>query len=102
MAQDINLDGHEVTVIKALGLTGGEISGQELMKRMPDMNAYDLIDVVKGLIMQGYVESDKSGFYNEEELMDVNFNVNSGYMRDLREAMDPRAGQPKSRRVRRE
>jgi hypothetical protein len=102
MANELNLDGAEITVIKALGLTGGEISGEELMTRVPGMNPYDLIDVLKGLIMVGYVEADKRSFYNAEELKDVHFSVNSGYQRDLREALDPRASQPKSKRVRRE
>jgi len=103
MAQDIHLDGAEITIIKALGVSGTEVKGSELMSLIPDMNAYDIIDVIKGLVMQGYVECDKRSYYNEEELQDVTFNVNSGYQRDLRDALDPRAGQAqKSRRVRRE
>ena len=97
------MDGAEITIIKALGISGGEVKGSELMSILPEMNAYDLIDVLKGLVMQGYVECDKRSYYNEEELQDVVFNVNSGYQRDLKEALDPRAGQvTKSRRVRRE
>jgi len=50
----------------------------------------------------GYVVADKSGFYKREDMEKVYFRVNSGYMKDLREALDPRPEQKKSKRVRRE
>ena len=101
MGHDIQLDGHEITIIKAMGVHGTEVDGELLMERVPEMQAVELIDLLKGLIMQGYVEADKRSFYREEEFRQTHFNVNSGYARDLREALDPRP-QKKSRRVRRE
>ncbi len=99
---EINLDGTEVTIIKALGLGGGEISGEDLMARVPDLAEAELIDCVKGLLAVGYVIADKQAFYDKEQLAATHFYVNSGYTKDLREAMDPRADGPKSKRVRRE
>jgi len=46
--------------------------------------------------------SDKSSFYKQEEVQQAHFRVNSGHMKDLREALDPRPEVKKSKRVRRE
>ncbi len=62
----------------------------------------ELIDTVRGLIQQGYVDADSNSFYNKEEMEDVNFRVNSGYSKDLKDALDPRPDVKKSKRVRRE
>jgi hypothetical protein len=101
MGREINLDGGEITVIKALGTGGGETSGEELLGKTPSMDAQELIEVLKGLMMMGYIDGDKRSFHNAEELKTTHFHVNTGYSRDLREALDPQPEQ-KSRRVRRE
>ena len=99
---EIHLDGSEVTVIKALGLGGGEIDGGTLLERAGDLMEAELIDTLKGLISQGYVEADKTTFYNRRDMKEIMFHVNSGYAKDLREALNPKQDKPKSRRVRRE
>jgi hypothetical protein len=102
MARDINLDGSEVTIIKALGLSGSEVDGDSLMKKIPELMFAELADTLRGLISMGYVSSDKGAFYSEEEFKRVHFQINSGYSKDLREALDPQPQKQKSRRVRRE
>ena len=103
MGRDLNLDGGEVSVIKALGTGGSGISGDELLKRVPELVGPELIDVLQGLMMMGYVIADKQSFYNMEELSGVHFHVNSGYSKELKEALDPNTREkPKSKRVRRE
>lgn len=100
--RELNLDGGEVSVIKAIGLSGSDVSGDELMKRCPELEMAELIDTVKGLIQLGYVEADPGTFYDAEELKRVTFHVNSGYSKDLRESLNPQQAKPKSKRVRRE
>src|SRR5688500_15834342 len=100
MARDIQLDGGEISVIKALGTGGGEVTGESLLTRISSMSTHEMADVLKGLIQMGYVDADKRSFHGEEEFKSTNFHVNSGYARDLREALDPQPEQ-KSRRVRR-
>lgn len=100
--REINLDGTEVSLIKAIGLGGGGVSGATLMERCPDLLEAELIDTLKGLMMQGFVEADRSGFYKKEELEAITFHVNSGYSKEIKEALDPRPQKPKSKRVRRE
>ena len=102
--REINLDGGEISIIKALGLSSAEMVGEDLMAKVSaDLLPAEIIDTVKGLISQGYVDCDKSSFYNLDEFKVVHFQVNSGYAKDLRESLDPRTQrQTKSRRVRRE
>jgi len=100
--REINLDGGEVSIIKALGLGSSEMLGEDLMDKVSsEMLPAELIDVVKGLISVGYVDADKSSFYNMDEFKVIYFRVNSGYAKDLREALAPQQ-KTKSRRVRRE
>ena len=100
--RDINLDGGEVSIIKALGFSG-EMTGEDLAARLGgDLETSELIDTLKGLISVGYIEAEKNAFYSLDDLRTTHFRVNSGYSKELREALNPRPQQPKSRRVRRE
>ncbi len=102
--REINLDGGEISVLKALGVGSGEMNGEDLMTRLGgDLVPAELIDTLKGLMMMGYVEADKNAFYKAEDLKTIHFRVNSGYSKELKEALNPQQGQPKkSKRVRRE
>lgn len=100
--KELNLDGGEISIIKALGLGGTEIRGDDLLDRVQDLDENELIETIKGLIAVGYVNADRGSFYDKEDLKNVLFQVNSGYSKDLREAIDPSPEQRKSRRVRRE
>lgn len=102
MAREITLDGAEITIIKALGLSGGEISGEALLNKIPTQGSADLASVLKDLLMVGYVDADRTSFYSDEEFKKTNFHVNPGYAKELRDAIDPEDTKPKSRRVRRE
>ena len=99
---DISLDGGEITVLKALGLGGSEVVGKSLLTRVAPMDAADVIDTLKGLVMLGYVSADNSSFHALEEMKKMSFHVNSGYTKDLKEALDPQPQKQKSKRVRRE
>jgi len=100
--RELRLDGGEVSVIKALGLSGGDITGEDLIGRCQSLIGAELIETLKGLLDMGYVVSDLNSFYSMDELKKGNFRVNSGYLKDLKEALDPRPEKPKSKRVRRE
>ncbi len=101
-SREINLDGTEISVIKALGFGSSDTLGSELIASCSDLPIAELIDCLQGLMSIGYVTADKSGFYKKEDMERVYFRVNSGYMKDLREALDPRPEAKKSKRVRRE
>lgn len=99
---EINLDGAEISVIKALGLGGGGVDGKTLLDRLPDFLLAELVDTMHGLVGQGYVEADKGSYHRQEEFEKTSFHVNSGYVHDLKEALNPREEPKKSKRVRRE
>lgn len=98
----ITLDGGEISIIKALGIGGGEITGEVLLERLNGFEVAEVIDVLQGLMVMGYVTSERDHFHSSEDLKKLSFRVNSGYAKELKEALDPRPEQPKSRRVRRE
>ena len=102
MGHDIQLDGAETSVLKAIGIGGGEVDGGTLMARCKGLDVNALIDTLKGLIDVGYVDTDANGFYSKEELENAGFRVNSGWSKDLQEAVDPTDEPKKSKRVRRE
>jgi hypothetical protein len=100
--KELNLDGGEISIIKAIGLSGSDMRGDDLLERVRDLDVSELVDTLKGLISVGFVEADKSNFYDEEDMKGVYFRVNSGYAKELRDAMDTNKDRPKSRRMRRE
>jgi|SRR4051812_7944081 hypothetical protein len=101
-SSEINLDGSEISIIKAIGLSGGDVDGVTLMERLPELELAELTDAVQCLIAMGYVECDRNSVHNREEFEKAHFHVNSGYAKDLKDAMDPTPEKPKSKRVRRE
>ena len=100
---EIQLDGAEITVLEAVGVGGGTTDGGTLVERVSNLDAAELMDTLKGLIMLGYLMCDKNSLHEMEDVKNSNFHVNPGYSKALREAMDTKRSQPKrSRRVRRE
>lgn len=99
---NIQLDGAEISILKALGFGSGEIDGATLVERCADLEFAELMDALKGLISMGYVESDGYALHSQEEMEKVHFHVNSGYSKDLKDSLDPKEEPKKSKRVRRE
>lgn len=102
MARDISLSGGDVSIIKALGLSGTTVDGETLVDRLKDMEAAELIDSLLGLMMMDYVLSDIQNFRKIEDVQKANFKVNAGCLKDLKEAITPGRKEPdKGRRQRR-
>jgi len=96
---NINLDGGERSVIRTLGFGGAQMTGKELKSRLGGIDDASLLDILKTLIVLGYISANRE-LRREEEVAGASFFVNPGYARDLKEAMEPKA--PPSRRVRRQ
>jgi len=103
---DINLDGGEKEILKAIGLGGSNVSGKQLIERVNSMEEAEFVSILRGLLMMGYVVADKQSFHNFDDVEHADFHVNSGYARDLKEALDPRLRRERkdmrNRRVRRQ
>ena len=104
---DINLDGGEKEILKAIGISGGSpISGKQLLAGLSGVEDAEFISTLRGLLNAGYVLADKQSFHDLDDVEHAEFRVNAGYARDLKEALDPRLKrarqEQKKRRVRRE
>ena len=102
MSNEFNLDGVEISIIKALGFGSSDMSGESLLQHVSEVGETELINTVQTLLMMGYVISDKAALRTPEEFRAANFHVNSGYQRDLKESLHPTQEKPKARRARRE
>lgn len=102
MGHEIQLDGAEISVIKAIGIGGGEVDGKTLLQRCKGLEMGALIETVKGLIDVGYVDADAAALGDKEDLEKAGFRVNPGWAKDLKDALDPPEEPKKSKRVRRE
>jgi hypothetical protein len=96
MGQDIKLDGGEITVLKAIGLSCTSITGKQLIERSKEMETAEFIDTLNGLIELGYVLSNKMNIHSLEAVEHGIFRVNSGYAHELRNALSPGRGRDQS------
>ena len=96
---NINLDGGEVSIIRALGFSGTQMTGYELKARIERMSDGDLAEALRILVALGYVTSTPE-MDGSEEIDKVLFAVNSGYAKALQEAIEPT--QEPTKRVRRQ
>jgi hypothetical protein len=103
---DINLDGGEKEILKAIGVGSAGISGRQLLDTASGMEEAEFISTLKGLLNTGFVLPDKQSFHDFKDIQNAEFRVNAGYAHDLKEALDPRLKRErkdqKNRRVRRE
>ena len=100
MEREIRLDGGEVSVLKALGLSGAPLPGKMLLDRVGEMERVELMETLTGLMDQGYVMSSKVNVMEIEDVERSTFRVNPSYSRDLRDALRP-GGRKREERSRR-
>jgi hypothetical protein len=98
---NINLDGGETSVIRTLGFGGSPLMGRDLKSRVGGMGDAELFEILQTLIAIGYVCANRD-LSRVEDLDRATFFTNPGYSKELKEALDPRAKEPPTRRVRRQ
>jgi len=101
MHREINLSGGEITLLKALGLSGTPTYGKLLVERIGEMEQAELLDDLMGLISQGYILVDKVNVRTMEDVERSIFRVNASYARDLKDALNPGRRQDREPRRRR-
>ena len=101
--REIKLNGGEITVLKALGLSGTPLFGKLLLERAGDMGNAEFLDTLGGLLALGYVVSNKVNVTKMEDVEHAFFRVNPSYARELRDAMHggKRRDEERTRRRRR-
>lgn len=98
----VHLDGCDISIIKAIGFSSS-ISGEKLVELLRGLGDAELVDALEGLTMMGYVVSEIQSLRTIDDVKKSDFRVNSGYARDIKEAMEPESkGSKKPRRLRRE
>ena len=101
MAREIKLDGGEITLLKALGLTGAQVHGKLLFESAQGMGEAEVLDTIHGLMAMGYVLASRVHVRTREEVEQALFRVNSSYARDLKDALNPRSARDDRRDERR-
>jgi hypothetical protein len=102
MGREINLSGGEMTLLKAMGLSGTPVTGKQLKEHMGEMETAEFLDELNGLLNTGYVLCNKVNLGSMEDAERAYFRVNASYARDLRDAINPgRRRENKTRRRRR-
>ena len=68
MKNEIKLSGGEITMLKALGLSGSPVYGKLLRDRMKELPSAEFLDTLSGLVVTGYVLSSKVNIVKMEEV----------------------------------
>lgn len=103
MGHEIQLNGGEITILKAIGLSGSAMGGKFLLDRIEEVEAGEFIDTLDGLVAMGYLLATKVNIKTLEDVERTSFRVNPSYAHDLKVALDPsrRREAAKQRRRRR-
>lgn len=101
MKKDIKLSGGEISMLKALGLSGAPLHGELFISRLKELEPAEFLDTLSGLVMMGYVLSSKVNIAKIEEVAYSTFRVNPSYGRDLRDALRPSGRRTEERERRR-
>lgn len=103
MRHEIQLSGGEITILKAIGLSGTAMAGKFLLDQIEEVEAGEFIDTLEGLLAMGYLLATKVNIRTLEDVERASFRVNPSYAHDLKDALDPsrRREAAKQRRRRR-
>ena len=102
VGHEIRLSGGEITLLKALGLSGTPMQGRLLLARLGEVEEREFLDTLDGLMKMDYVLGSKVNVTKMEDVERTIFRVNSIHAGDLRDAIRPgKKDDERSRRQRR-
>ena len=90
-----------MSVLKALGLSGGQVTGRTLLERLGGMEGREVAETVEGLMMLDFVLCDMESIRGLDDLKEAKLSVNTAMLRDLREALAPQKKEVRPTRQRR-
>ena len=89
MPREITLDGGEITLLKRIGLSGGQIFGRLLVDDLEQEEIPIFLETLVGLIEQNYVLTNRVNVRLIEDVQKAFFRVNPAFSVDLRDATNP-------------
>lgn len=89
MSRELTLDGGEITVLKKIGLSGGQIYGKLLTDDLEKDEIPIFLDTLAGLMEQNYILSNKVNIRLIEDVERAFFRVNPAFAVELRDAASP-------------
>jgi hypothetical protein len=89
MAREISLSGGDISVLKAIGMSGTAMYGHTLIDRLKDMEEAEMIDALEGLMMFDYIICDLGRLKTIEDVERATFKVNPACAKELRDALSP-------------
>jgi len=89
MSRELTLDGGEITVLKKIGLSGGQVYGRLLTDSLEKDEIPMFLETLIGLMDQNYVLSNKVNIRVIEDVERAFFRVNPTFAVVLRDAVNP-------------
>ena len=89
MPREITLDGGEITLLKRIGLSGGQIFGRLLVDDLEQEEIPIFLETLVGLIEQNYVLTNRVNVRLIEDVQKAFFRVNPAFSVALRDATNP-------------
>ena len=89
MSRELTLDGGEITVLKKIGLSGGQVYGRLLTDSLEKDEIPMFLETLIGLMDQNYVLSNKVNIRVIEDVERAFFRVNPTFAVELRDAVNP-------------
>lgn len=101
MAREITLSGGEITLLKRIGLSGGQMSGRLLVNDVEKEEIGEFLETLVGLIDQDYIVSNKVNIRKIEDVERAFFRANPTHIVELRDAIHPSRRREQERSQRR-
>ena len=89
MPRELNLDGGEITLLKRIGLSGGQIYGRLLIDELEKDEVAPFLETLISLLDQSYVLTNKVNVRQIEQVETAFFRVNPAFAIALRDAVNP-------------
>ncbi len=94
---EIKLNGGEIRMLKAIGMSGTPVFGRLLLGKMEDSETMECVETLRDLMEQGYVISNRSNVQTVKDVECSYFRVSQTHARDLRAASNPALSRDKDR-----
>ena len=89
MPRELTLDGGEITLLKRIGLSGGQIYGRLLVDELEQEEIAPFLETLVSLLDQNYVLTNKVNIRLIEDVEKAFFRVNPAFSVALRDAVNP-------------